>query len=63
MFETKMSRVRYLEDVRFHNLVKTMAAMMEEFHFTPSDMREAADVAIDINTEDLRRKLREYGGR
>ena len=54
------SRVRYLEDAPFHKLVDAIAHAMKDFNMAPSDIKEAADVAIDINTENLRRRLREY---
>jgi len=52
------SRVRYLNDPAFHNLVNAIASMMKEHQFLPSDLKEAVEVAIDMHTEDLRRKLR-----
>jgi hypothetical protein len=50
-------RERYNNDVQFHQLVDTMTAYIQEAHFTPSEMREAAILA-SIKYEEM--NLRHY---
>jgi hypothetical protein len=53
----KMPRERYLTDNTFKTLVDVMVAHIQECHFTPSEMRDAAILASIMYEERSIRKI------
>jgi len=46
----KSPREKYMNDPEYHNLVKTLESLIDQAHFTPSELREACILA-SINYE------------
>lgn len=46
----KTPREKYMNDPQYHHLVNTLERMIEQAHFTPSELREACVLAC-INYE------------
>ena len=56
--DRRPARVRYRNEPRFHAMVDQIAILLQHGQITPTGLRAAVDLAIELAEEDLQRRMR-----